>query len=228
MSGWYRGVESFADRHPWLFAALSALLLSVLCRRALRCRPPPDSGDRHAGVAVGPGLVCAERTGRAGKATSAPLCPLIIPSPRPEPSAYSPSAGDQRADLRPSERVTVREGAVILQHLGARSGLQLDGVERHRKHAVVADRARQLDEQRVAESLPQRLYRRVVNAVIADQALGEIDDLGIFKRECPRSSWRGRRRSSIQEYPACGRRPTARPRRTDSRTRARSSVRPDS
>src|SRR5215470_12305401 len=68
-----------------------------------------------------------------------------------------------------------------LEYLGARRGLQLAGVDRHRQHAVVADGAGELDEAVIAEAADECLHGRVVHPVLAHQLAGEVDDLRVFR-----------------------------------------------
>src|SRR5215510_13412858 len=70
-----------------------------------------------------------------------------------------------------------------LQHLGAGRGLELAGVDRHREHGVVADRARELDESVGAEAPDERLHRRFVHPVLAHELAGELDDLRVLGRD---------------------------------------------
>src|SRR5262249_60872564 len=72
-----------------------------------------------------------------------------------------------------------------LQHLGAGRGLELAGVDRHREHGVVADRARELDESVGAEAPDERLHRRFVHPVLAHELAGEIHHLRVPRPAAP-------------------------------------------
>src|ERR1700716_1073568 len=84
--------------------------------------------------------------------------------------------------LMESSRVGLRY-SLALQRLRAGRCLELAGVDRHRQHAVVADRAGELDEAVVAESSDQRLHRGLVDPVLAHELACELDDLRILGRD---------------------------------------------
>jgi len=67
-----------------------------------------------------------------------------------------------------------------------RGRLQLAGVHRHRQHAVVADRPRELDEAVIAEPNPQRLEHRVADPMLAHELAREVHDLRVFGRDAAR------------------------------------------
>src|SRR2546427_3089847 len=76
----------------------------------------------------------------------------------------------------------LQAAALGLEDLGARRRLQLAGIDRHRQHAVVADRARELDQPVVAEPPDERFHRRVVHPVLAHELSRELDDLRVLGR----------------------------------------------
>src|SRR5512137_1183641 len=73
-----------------------------------------------------------------------------------------------------------------VQDLGALAGFQLAGVHCHRQHAVIADHPRELDESVIAEPCLERLERRVINPMLADELSRELHDLGVLRRDAAR------------------------------------------